>query len=100
PRVPGLLYETEASLTSFYRVVGDGGLRIDLHPRVFYPIPIAGLFTVTPFAGGRLTYYNQHVVGTRVTSTGVTVEDTTYDPHTRRQAEGGFEIETRATRVF
>ena len=49
------------------RDVGDSGLRIDLHPRVYYPIPIAGLFTVTPFAGGRLTYYNQHVVGTRVT---------------------------------
>ena len=89
PRLPGLLYETEASLTNFYRVVGDGGLRIDLHPRVYYPIPVAGLFTVTPFAGGRLTYYNQHVVGTRVTQSGVTVEETTYDPHVRRQAEGG-----------
>jgi hypothetical protein len=30
----------------------------------------------------------------------VTVEETTYDPHLRRQVEGGFEIETRATRVF
>ena len=100
PGLPGFLYETEASLTNFYRVVGDGGLRIDLHPRVYYPIPVAGLFTVTPFAGGRLTYYNQHVVGTRVTQSGVTVEDTTYDPHVRRQAEGGFEVETRATRVF
>jgi LPS-assembly protein len=100
PRLPGLLYDTEASLTNFYRVVGDGGLRIDLHPRVYYPIPVAGLFTVTPFAGGRLTYYNQHVVGTKLTQSGVTVEETTYDPHVRRQAEGGFEVETRATRVF
>ena len=100
PGLPGFLYETEASLTNFYRVVGDSGLRIDRHPRVYYPIPVAGLFTVTPFAGGRLTYYNQHVVGTRVTKSGVTVEDTTYDPHVRRQAEGGFEVETRATRVF
>ncbi len=100
PGLPGFLYETEASLTNFYRVVGDSGLRIDLHPRAYYPIPVAGLFTVTPFAGGRLTYYNQHVVGTRVTQSGVTVEETTYDPHVRRQVEGGFEIETRATRVF
>jgi LPS-assembly protein len=99
PRLPGLLYDTEASLTNFYRVVGDGGLRIDLHPRAYYPIPVAGLFTVTPFAGGRLTYYNQHVVGTRETH-GTTVEETTYDPHVRRQAEGGVEVETRATRVF
>ena len=100
PGLPGFLYETEASLTNFYRVVGDSGLRIDLHPRVYYPIPVAGLFTVTPFAGGRLTYYNQHVVGTRVTQSGVTVEETTYDPHVRRQVEGGVEIETRASRVF
>ena len=100
PGLPGFLYETAASLTSFYRVVGDGGLRIDLHPRVYYPIPVAGLFTVTPFAGSRLTYYNQHVVGTQLTQSGVTVEETTYDPHLRRQAEGGFEVESRASRVF
>jgi LPS-assembly protein len=100
PRLPGFLYDTEASLTNFYRVVGDGGLRIDLHPRAYYPIPVAGLFTVTPFAGGRFTYYNQHVVGTRLANSGVTVEETTYDPHLRRQAEGGFEVETRATRIF
>ena len=100
PGLPGFLYETEASLTNFYRVVGAGGLRIDLHPRAFYPIPVAGLFTVTPFAGGRLTYYNQHVVGTFVTNSGVTVEETIYDPHVRRQVEGGVETETRASRVF
>ena len=28
------------------------------------------------------------------------MEDTTYDPHVRRQVEGGVEIETRASRVY
>jgi hypothetical protein len=73
---------------------------MDLHPRAFYPIPVAGLFTVTPFAGGRLTYYNRHAVGTFVTHSGVSVEETTDDPHLRRQVEGGLETETRASRVF
>jgi LPS-assembly protein len=100
PGLPGFLYETAASLTNFYRVVGDGGLRIDLHPRAYYPIPVAGLFTVTPFAGSRLTYYNQRAVGTFFTNSGVTIEETTFDPHVRRQVEGGFETETRASRVF
>ena len=64
------------------------------------PIPVAGLFTVTPFAGGRLTYYNERAVGTFFTNSGVTIEETTYDPHVRRQIEGGVETETRASRVF
>ena len=39
PGLPGFLYESEASLTNFYRVVGDSGLRIDLHPRALLPHP-------------------------------------------------------------
>ena len=38
----GFLYETEASFTNFIRDVGRRRLRIDLHPRVYYPIPVAG----------------------------------------------------------
>jgi LPS-assembly protein len=100
PGLRGFLYETESSLINYYRVVGSGGLRMDLHSRAYYPIPVAGLFTVTPFAGGRLTYYNQKAVGTFFTNSGVTIEETIYDPHVRRQIEGGFETETRASRVF
>jgi LPS-assembly protein len=99
PGLPGLLYEMESSFTNFYRVVGDSGVRLDLHPLVSLPIPVAGLFTVTPFAGGRLTYYNQRAVGQKFTH-GVWVEDTVYDPHVRRQIEGGVELETRAARVW
>jgi LPS-assembly protein len=99
PGLPGLLLETESSFTNFYRVVGDSGVRLDIHPLVFLPIPVAGLFTVTPFVGGRLTYYNQRAVGQEFTH-GVSVEKTVYDPHVRRQIEGGVEVETRAARVW
>jgi lipopolysaccharide assembly outer membrane protein LptD (OstA) len=60
---------------------------------------VGGLFTVTPFAGWRATYYNQRVVGTSVRDT-VTIEDTVHDDHVRLQIEGGFDVESRASRVF
>ena len=62
PGVPGLLYETNASFVNFFRYLGPGGIRADFHPRLLRPIPVAGLFTVTPFIGGRLTYYDQRLV--------------------------------------
>jgi LPS-assembly protein len=99
PGAPMLLYETEASFTNFIREVGDGGVRLDLHPRVFFPIPVAGLFTVTPFVGGRLTYYDRRAVGNRFTHT-ITVEDTVVEDRVRRQVEAGVEVEARASRVF
>src|SRR5262245_23339784 len=100
PGLPGFLYENSASFTNFYRVVGSGGVRMDLHPRAFYPIPVAGLFTLTPYGGGRLTYYNERATGLFFTNSGVTIETTTYDPHVRRQLEGGVDAETRAARIF
>ncbi len=99
PGLPGFLYANESSFTNFHRVVGDGGARLDSHALLFRPIPVAGLFTLTPYGGGRLTYYNQRAVGTKFTNT-VFVEDTIYDPHVRRQVEAGIEAETRASRVF
>ena len=99
PGAPALLYETEASFTNFHRVVGDGGVRLDVHPRAFLPVPIAGLFTLTPFGGGRVTYYDRRVVGTRFTHT-TWVEDTIPESRARLQVEGGVEAETRASRVF
>ena len=59
PGVPGLLYEGQASFTNFIREIGVAGIRADFHPRLYLPIPVAGLFTLTPYAGGRLTLYNQ-----------------------------------------
>jgi LPS-assembly protein len=64
PGAPWLLYETNASFVNFIREVdGPEGMRADFHPRFFVPIPIAGIVTVTPFAGGRLTDYDQRVTG-------------------------------------
>jgi LPS-assembly protein len=99
PGVPGLLFAGTASFVNFLRYRGPGGVRTDLHPRFFYPIPVGGLFTVTPFAGGRLTYYDQRVVGSRVQED-LTIEESVYDPRLRRQAEFGVEAESRISRVY
>ena len=99
PGVPGLLYETEASFTEFVRQVGSGGMRIDLHPRLFWPVPVAGLFTFTPYLGSRLTYYNRRAVGLAVVDT-ATVEETITENRVRRQVEWGFEADSRLSRVF
>jgi LPS-assembly protein len=101
PGVPGLLYETNASFVNFIRDVGPDGVRADFHPRLLMPLPVAGVFTVTPFAGGRLTYYDERVVGQRVTrGEGLTVEESVYDPRVRRQVEWGVEAESRVSRVY
>jgi LPS-assembly protein len=101
PGVPGLLYETTASFVNFIRDVGPDGVRADLHPRLLMPLPVAGLFTVTPFAGGRLTYYDERVVDHRITRVGaLSVEESVSDPRVRRQVEWGVEAESRVSRVY
>ena len=105
PGVPGLLYQTQASFVSFIREIGSEGVRGDFHPRVLYPIPVAGLFTMTPFLGGRLTYYNQRVVASAISQGPgngypVSVEKTVADDRVRQQVEAGMQLETRVSRVF
>ncbi len=101
PGLPGVLYETRASFTNFIRDVGSNGVRADLHPRAFYPLPVGGYFTVTPFAGARATYYDKSVVGNRLTRVGAfEVEETVDDRHVRAQLEGGVDLETRLSRVW
>jgi LPS-assembly protein len=101
PGTPGLLYETESSFTNFVRIVGSDGQRIDLHPRMFLPIPVAGYFTVTPFVGGRGTYYSTRVVGQRTTRDGgIPVEVTKDDPFVRGLGEWGTDLEARAARIY
>jgi LPS-assembly protein len=100
PGLPFLQFQTEATFTDFLRVVGSGGVRLDFHPRFFAPVPVAGLFTITPFIGPRFTFYNTRAVGTSFTAEGVWVEDTIHDNSVRQQIEEGFMAETRATRVF
>jgi LPS-assembly protein len=101
PGAPWLLYETNASFVKFIRDVdGPAGVRADFHPRFFVPIPIAGLVTVTPFAGGRLTYYDQRVTGFHAGVDGILSQASVYDPRLRRQAEVGVEAQTQMTRVY
>jgi LPS-assembly protein len=105
PGVPGLLYEGRASFVNFVREVGSAGVRADFHPRLYLPVPVAGLFTVTPYAGGRLTFYNREVVGQAVSlgaisATPVEIEATKNTNRLRQQIEGGLLVEARASRVF
>ena len=106
PGVPGLLYEGQASFTNFIREIGAAGIRTDFHPRFYLPIPVGGLFTMTPYAGGRLTLYNREVVGQSISngpanlSDPVSIEDTRSTLRLRQQIEGGMLLETRASRVY
>ncbi len=99
PGQPALLYQMDSSFVNFFRYRGPEGLRVDFHPRTYLPIPVAGLFTFTPWVGGRLTYYDQKVTGTRVTE-GITIQTSVYDPRLRQQVEWGAEVESRLSRVY
>jgi len=99
PGMPFMQYEVQSSFTNFYREVGSGGVRLDFHPRTFLPIPVGGFFTITPFAGWRNTFYNERAVAYVFQDT-VTVEQDTYDPHWRTQGEVGFDLQSRASRVY
>lgn len=101
--VPGaswLLYETDASFVNFVRDVGSDGRRLDLHPRVFLPLSLGGVVSVTPFVGARGTYYDKRVVGRRVTREGIEVELTEDASRIRAQGEIGADIEAQAARVY
>ncbi len=98
--VPGLLYETEASLVRFVRSVGSEGTRLDVHPRLSLPISPGGFFTVTPFVGGRLTAYDKTVTGTVVRPDGVQIETTENTPRLRPLFEAGTDVEMIASRVY
>lgn len=102
--VPGagfLLHEVESSFTNFVRDVGADGRRLDLHPRLYLPLSVGGYFTVTPFAGGRATYYDRRVTGKRLTRDGgIEVEETRDASFIRGLGEVGADLETRATRVY
>lgn len=101
PGLPSVLGEVESSATHFVRDVGAEGNRVDLHPRLTRPTPVAGVFTVSPFAGGRLTAYDRTVTGTRLTGDGgLTVQETNDEPRLRQILELGGDLETRAARIY
>jgi LPS-assembly protein len=100
PGVRGLLWEMSGGVVQFVRDVGSNGARLDLNPRLSYPIAVPGVLTVTPFAGGRLTGYDRTVTGLHRGRGGLITEETDNDPRLRRLVESGFDVETMASRVY
>jgi LPS-assembly protein len=99
PWVPGLLFEMDSSYNYFVRDIGSGGQRLDVTPRVSYPLSPGGLFTLTPRVGFRETMYDTRVVGTKEDQ-GFTVEDTEKKFTVRSLFEAGADFDARAQRVF
>jgi LPS-assembly protein len=99
PGVPNLLFDLETSYNNFVRDVGSDGQRLDIHPRLSYPITPFGLFTVTPRLGLRETVYDTRVIGTTV-DRGFLVEDTDKEFIDRSLVEVGMDLEARAYRTF
>lgn len=99
PGVPGLLYELESSYVNFVRDLGSDGQRLDLRPRLSYPVSPGGYFTLTPRVGLRETLYDTRVTGTR-TVRGVLVEDTERELTSRTLFEANLDLDARAYRVF
>jgi LPS-assembly protein len=100
PGLPGFLYEMDAGYVNFVREVGSSGQRLDLHSRMSRPLSPGGLFTLTPFVGGRLTGYDQRVVGTRISRGAGLIEETEDDLRVRRLLEAGTDLETQLARVY
>ena len=102
--IPGsplyLTYEVSSQLTNFVREVGSEGIRYDFAPRISVPVPVQGLFTVTPFVAPRLTAFSKTVTGTRVGLDGISVEATKDEPIVRRSLDLGADVEARASRIY
>ncbi len=94
-----LLFEMESSYNNFVRDLGSHGQRLDIRPRLSYPVSPGSLFTVTPRIGGRETVYDTRVVGTKV-DRGFLVEETRDEFTSRSLFEAGLDLEARAYRVF
>jgi LPS-assembly protein len=101
PGLPGFLYEQDTSYVNFVREIGSQGQRADFHPRISRPISPDGLFTLTPFVGGRLTAYDKTVIGARgVAAVNGPVEITKDENRLRQLLEGGADLETNLSRVY
>ena len=100
PGLPGLLWELSGGAVNFVRDVGSDGSRLDVNPRISYPISAAGVVTITPFAGGRLTGYDKRVTGLHRGRDGLITEETEDELSLRRLVETGVDVETMASRVY
>jgi LPS-assembly protein len=101
PGLPGFLWEMDTGYVNFVRDVGSNGQRLDIQSRVSRPVSPGGLFTLTPFVGGRLTGYDKTVTGF-TTTRGVNgpIEVTEDDPRLRRLLLAGTDVETQFSRVY
>ncbi|MBI4011875.1 MAG: LPS-assembly protein LptD [Candidatus Rokubacteria bacterium] len=95
----GILFDLESSYNNFVRGLGADGQRLDLRPRLSYPVSPGGYFTVTPRIAAREILYDTTVVGTKV-ERGFLVEDTRKELVSRSLFEAGMDLEARAFRVF
>ncbi|MBI2204623.1 MAG: LPS-assembly protein LptD [Candidatus Rokubacteria bacterium] len=100
PGAGGLLWELSGSTTRFVRDVGSDGTRIDANPRLSRPISPDGLFTVTPFVGGRATAYDRRVTGLHTSPDGIVTEETRDEFRMRRILEAGADLESIASRLY
>ena len=100
PGVPGLLWDFEGSATNYFREVGSDGTRLDVHPRFTRPVSVLGFFTISPFAGGRLTGYDRTATGSYTRPDGVVVDTVSDDARLRSLVEAGADLESRAARVY
>jgi LPS-assembly protein len=102
PRVPGVLWSLNTRFTNFVRDVGSAGQRLDIWPQLSRPFSPFGLFTFTPFVGGRATTYTREVVGlqTLPPPDSVVIEETRDTLRTRLLGLAGATLEARATRVY
>ena len=101
PGLPGVHFDLETSAVYFQRTDGSEGARIDVHPRVSAPVRPFGLFTVTPYVGGRLTGYDHSVVARRLSADLVRQVDVVNDdPRLRRLLETGADLEMPLSRVY
>ena len=101
PGLPGFLYQVDSSGVYFQRDIGSEGARLDVHPLLSRPIPLAGYLTVTPFVGGRATAYSTTVTGSHVpVGGGPSIEDTNGEWRVRELLEYGSDAESRVSRVY
>jgi len=100
PGVGRLTYELGSQFTSFVRQEGSEGARFDVYPQFALPIPVYGLFTITPFAAPRVTAFSKTATGTTVGADGIVTETTKDEPIARQSLDLGAAFEARASRVY
>lgn len=112
PFASALQFDLEGSYVNFFREEGSDGQRLDLHPKLYLPLSVGGLFTVVPFAGARETLYSTRVTGTTLIDArfrqadgsffdGTLAVDTFREQfQSRFLPEAGADVETRLSRVF